>query len=553
MPRRINRSNNSAAVDVINTLDSTALVAQVRSLLAEAQALSARLAALNEVTVAMQSDLDIEAILQALTRQARWVLDFQHFSIALAEDTIYQVRVLLGDKASAAVRSSHVGAIGRALRSQHALLLHELTEADDAPAGMCSALIMPLRSAGAVIGTLNFYARAPRHYTQDDQRIASALSVQLAAILLNVRLFAETTRTRDELRTVLESIGDSVLVIDSAGRIQLLNTAMRQMLHLPDADLAGRRALWLRRAASGRGQLLVPSAMVRPMVAAWRSQQFEAASGTLQLLDGPHLEWAYVPLVSTGAVVGAVLTFRDISARIELEQLRDDMLHMLVHDLRTPLAGLIMGLDMLGLPEDVFDEHDRKDMLGRTRNAAGQLLGQVNTILDLSKLEAGRLELEPESSDIGRMIDQVYALILALAQQNQQELLRDIVPDLPAIMVDARLIQRVIENLLGNALKFTPQYGRVTIGVWRPADADQLEVWIEDSGIGVPDQLKTYIFEKYGQAPGEARRRGTGLGLTYCKLAVEAHGGQIGVRDGAHGGSVFWFRLPLGTAEALND
>jgi signal transduction histidine kinase len=546
MPRRINRSTRPAASE-LHTLDSAALVTQVRSLLAEAQALSSRLAALNEVTVAMQADLDIEAILQALSRQARWVLDFQHCSIALSEETTYRVRALLGDMLPTAVRvlPIHVGAIGRALQSQHALLLHELTDADDAPPGMRSALIMPLRSAGATIGALNFYARAPRHYTQDDQRIASALSVQLSAILLNERLFRETTRTRDELLTVLESIGDSVLVIDSSGRIQLLNTAMRRLVRLPDGDLVGRRALWLRRATRTREHALLPSAMIRPLVTAWQSQPLGGASGTFQLVDGPHIEWAYAPLVATGTVVGAVLTFRDISARIALEQLRDDMLHMLVHDLRTPLSGLIMGLDMLGLPDGVFGPHEREEMLARTRAAAGQLLGQVNTILDLSKLEAGRLELELEHTTFGQLLDMIRAPFLSLARQNQLELLTNIADDLPPITVDIRLIQRVIENLLGNALKFTPQFGRVTIATRYIQDAGVIEIGIEDSGPGVPDALKAQIFEKYGQAPGEARRRGTGLGLTFCKLAVEAHGGQIGVRDGAHGGSVFWFRLPV--------
>ncbi len=545
MPRRINRSLTPVATNALETLDSAALVVQVRSLLAEAQALSARLAALNEVTVAMQAELDIETILRALTRQARWVLDFQHFSIALCEDTVYQVRMLLGDATPTRTLPLSTGAIGRALQSRHSLLLHELTDADDAPAGMRSALIMPLRSAGTTIGTLNFYARAPQHYSQDDQRIASALAVQLAAILLNGRLFTEATRARDELRTVLESIGDAVLVIDSFGRIQLLNSAMRQLLHLPDDDLTGRRALWLRRATHARAGALVPREMVLPLVAAWHTQQLGGASGTLQLPDGPHLEWAYAPLVSTGTVVGAVLTFRDISVRIELEQLREDMLHMLVHDLRTPLSGLIMGLDMLGLPVGMIPEHERENMLARTRNAAGQLLGQVNTILDLSKLEAGRLELELESTAIEGQLDQVHALFLSLAQQNQQELLRDIADALPPILVDARLIQRVIENLLGNALKFTPEYGRVTIGARHVVDADVIEVWFADSGPGVPEEFKAHIFEKYGQAPGESRRRGTGLGLAFCKLAVEAHGGQIGVRDGEHGGSVFWFRLPV--------
>src|SRR4051812_40751162 len=138
MPRRINRLINSAPVDALETLDSAALVLQVRSLLAEAQALSARLAALNEVTVAMQAELDIETILQVLTRQARWVLDFQHCSIALIEGTTYQVRVLHGDTQSAPARSVplQVGAIGRALQSQHSLLIPDLANADDAPAGM---------------------------------------------------------------------------------------------------------------------------------------------------------------------------------------------------------------------------------------------------------------------------------------------------------------------------------------------------------------------------------------------------------------------------------
>jgi K+-sensing histidine kinase KdpD len=553
MPRRINRSNRPEPTGTLDTLDSAALVTRVRSLLAEAQALSTRLAALNEVTVAMQADLDVDTILRVLTRQARWLLDFQYCSIALVDGATYQVRVLLGDQRPDAthVFPLHAGAIGRALQGQHALLLHEMTEADHPPAGMRSALIMPLRSAGTSIGTLNFYARAPQHYTQDDQRIASALTVQLAAILLNVRLFTETTRARDELRTVLESIGDAVLVIDPAGRIQLLNTAMRRMLHLPDVDLSGRRALWLRRAARAHDQPQASIAAVRSLVAAWHTQPLEGAGGTFQLADGPHLEWAYAPLVSSGVVIGAVLTFRDITARIELEQLREDMLHMLVHDLRTPLSGLMMGLDMLGMPPELISEDERKYLLARTRNAAGQLLAQVNTILDLSKLEAGRLELELKPADISSLIEQSCTLMLSIAQQSQQELVKQIAAGLPLLPIDARLIQRVIDNLLGNALKFTPQHGRVAVGARYLPDAGAVEVWLADSGPGVPDAYKTHIFEKYGQAPGEARRRGTGLGLTYCKLAVEAHGGHIGVRDAEQGGSVFWFRLPASTAEPV--
>lgn len=545
MPRRTTRSLAPAAADGLDTLDPAALVTQVRSLLAEAQALSARLAALNEVAVAMQADLDLNAILQALTRQARWVLDFQHCSIALVDGTTYHVQVLLGEPepATSHARPLHAGAIGRVLQGGHALLLHELAEADEAPAGMHSALIMLLRSAGERLGTINFYAHAPHHYTQDDLRIAAALTVQLAAILLNVRLFSETTRARDELRTVLESIGDSVLVINAAGRIQLLNSAVRRLLGLPGAELVRRRALWLRRVARTHDQALLSGAAIRALLRAWQARPAEGASGIFQLTDGRHIEWAYAPLLAAGADMGGVLTFRDVSPRVELEQLREDLLHMLVHDLRTPLSGLIMGLDMLAMPPEMIGPAERADMLGRVRNAAGQLLGQVTTILDLSKLEAGRLELEREPIGVARLLDRALALVLSLAQQNRQALLRDIPDDLPQIVVDARLMQRVIENLLGNALKFTPYGGRVTLGARRVAD-DAIELWVADSGPGVPEGLQAHIFEKYGQAPGQARR-GSGLGLAFCKLVVEAHGGQIGVRDAPAGGGVFWLRLPM--------
>jgi PAS domain S-box-containing protein len=545
MPRRTIRSRAPAA-DPLDTLDPAALVTQVRSLLAEAQALSARLAALNEVAVAMQADLDLDAILQALTRQARWVLDFQHCSIALVDGATYRVQVLLGDPEPGHVhaRSVQSGAIGRALQGRHALLLHELGEADEAPAGMRSALIMPLRSAGETLGTINFYAHAPRHYTQDDLRIASALTVHLAAILLNVRLFSETTRARDELRTVLESIGDSVLVINAAGRIQLLNSAVRSLLGLPGAELVGRRALWLRRAARVHEQPLLAAAAIRALLGAWQARPAEGASGVFQLSDGRHIEWAYAPLLAAGVDMGGVLTFRDISTRMELEQLREDLLHMLVHDLRTPLSGLIMGLDMLAMPLEILGPQERADMLARTRNAAGQLLGQVNTILDLSKLEAGRLELEPEWVEVSWLLERAHALVLPLARQNQQELLLDVPLELPPIRADERLIHRMIENLLGNALKFTPQAGRVALGA-RQVAADTIELWVEDSGPGVPEEHRAHIFEKYGQVPGQARRRGTGLGLAFCKLVAEAHAGQIGVRDAPGGGSVFWIRLPV--------
>lgn len=544
MPRTT-RTLDSPPPDSLDTLEPSALIEQVRSLLAAAQGLSSRLAALNEVAVAVQSSLDADEILLVLTRQARWILDFQYCTIALCDSAAYHIQVLQGDPA--AIQGGlhhlrHTGAIGGALNRGHALLLHNLSEVD-APAGMRSALIVPLRSGGEIAGTLNFYAHAAQHYTQDDLRIASALAVQVAVMLQNMRLFAAVTYARDELRTVLESIGDAVLVIGVDGRIRLLNSAMRRLLNLPDTDLTNRRVLWLRRAARFHGQLLIPSIALRALKAVWRAQPVAGASGSAQLNDARYVEWAYAPLVANGIVAGCVLTFRDVSVRMELELLRDDMLHMLVHDLRTPLAGLMMGLDILTLPIEHIGPEERAELLERTRSSARHLLDQVNAILDVRKLEAGRLELDREPASIMLLIDQALTGLLPLAQHAEQVILQEIAPDLPLIALDKRLFRRVIENIVGNALKFTPRGGRIVIGA-RLEHANCLSIWVQDNGPGIPEELWALIFEKYGQAPGQARRQGTGLGLAFCKLVVEAHGGQIGVERAPDGGSIFWLHIP---------
>ncbi|KPV52141.1 hypothetical protein SE17_17250, partial [Kouleothrix aurantiaca] len=381
MPRRIVRPISSLE-NQLHELDSAALAQQVRSLLVEAQALSARLAALNEVTLAMQSDLSFEGVLQVVTREARWLLDFQYCSVALSssDGASYQEVALLGeqDDARRRVYAREAGAIGQSLVNGHALIVHELSKAD-APAGMRSALIVPLRNGGSDIGTLNFYANRPRHYTQADLRFASTFAGQVAAALQNSRMFASVQQARNDLRTVLESISDAVLVIDADARVRLINRSAQRMFSVPEKGIVGRPALWFRRVRYTRERRLIPAETFRELVQAWQAQPRVARTGICQLADGRHFEWAYAPLRGLGVAAGAVVSFRDISARVELEQMRDDMLHMLVHDLRTPLTGVIMGIDMLMMPGDFVPPDERQALLAQTYRAAESLLEQLNT------------------------------------------------------------------------------------------------------------------------------------------------------------------------------
>jgi two-component system, NtrC family, sensor histidine kinase KinB len=540
MPRRTAQPVPAGA----DAPSAEALVVQVRTLLAEAQALSTRLAALNEVAAVMQSRLDADSVLQALARHARWLIDFQVCSVALREEEGYRVRLLRGGPPSSQRHPAGAGAIGRAIAGRHAILLTKPNPEDLSPPEMESGLIVPLISGGELLGTLNFYARAPGRYTQDDMRIAAALATQVAALLENVRLFADVTRARDDLSTVLESIGDAVLVIDRRGRIRLLNGAARALLSIGGGALEGRRALWLLRQTQANGQPLVTPAAVRLIVVAWRAQG-SGGGGMLQLTDGRSLEWTLAPLAATGELAGTVLTLRDVSPRLALERLRDDMIQMLVHDLRTPLTSLIMGLDMLGYAETVEDAELRAHVLSTSRASAGRLLAQINLILDVRKFEAGRIELDRTPTNIAWLCEQAVRPLLPIAAQSHQQVCFALPSDLPAADIDRGMIERVLENLVGNALKFTPQAGTIEVGARLASAGRAIELWVRDNGIGVPPELRDTIFEKYGQAPGDARRKGTGLGLTFCKLTVEAHGGRIGVDPVPTGGSRFWLQLPL--------
>lgn len=551
MPRRVVRPLPSLE-NQLHELDSSALVGQVRSLLAEAQALSARLAALNEVTLAMQTDLSFEGVLQVVTREARWLLDFQYCSVALcsSDGATYQEQVLLGEQ-DATRRGTYArgaGVIGQALVNGHALVLHELNQAD-APLGMRSALIVPLRSGGSDFGTLNFYATSPRHYSQADLRFASAFAGQISAALQNSRMFASVQQARNDLRTVLESISDAVLVIDADARVRLINRSAQRMFSVPEKGVVGRPALWFRRVRYTREKPLIPPETFRDLVRAWQAQPRTAASGTCQLADGRHFEWAYAPLRGVGIAAGAVVSFRDISARVELEQMRDDMLHMLVHDLRTPLTGVIMGIDMLMMPGDFVPPDERHALLSQTYRAAESLLEQLNTVLDVRRLEVGRMELDLVPLSVADLIEYALQPMKALIQHNKQTLQRWVGDDLPVVAGDVRLLQRVLENFLGNAIKFASLEGELEIGARYQADAGCVRVWVGDNGPGVPEVLRERIFEKYSQAPGE-ERRGTGLGLAFCKLVIVAHEGTIGMEDRPDGGSIFWFDLPVHAEDA---
>ncbi|HEY71824.1 MAG: hypothetical protein B6I35_06910 [Anaerolineaceae bacterium 4572_32.2] len=229
----------------------------------------------------------------------------------------------------------------------------------------------------------------------------------------------------------------------------------------------------------------------------------------------------------------------------ELLRLREELADMIVHDLRNPLGVISSGMELLEGELDVETKSEYVDSLMETMGrSVWRMQRLVETLLDIARLEEGKIALRLAPVDVTALIEEVVTEERHLAENHGVSLESLLPADIPLAMADRDVVQRMLINLLDNALKFTPRGGRVWVDV-QPR-GEQIQVEVVDTGPGIPPEERERIFEKFTQAQGQAEpRRGLGLGLTFCRMAVEAHGGCIWVEDGLQGrGSCFIFTLP---------
>ncbi len=226
----------------------------------------------------------------------------------------------------------------------------------------------------------------------------------------------------------------------------------------------------------------------------------------------------------------------------DLEALRDNLVHMIVHDMRSPLMAIVGGLQLLSGKVDTESDAVRQ-CIDLSSSAASELNTMVTALLDISKMESGQLPLDRRTCDIKTIAASAIESMAAAAELEKVHVVLS--AKSVELMADDGLIRRVFQNLINNAIKFSCADSTISMGI--SADEKLVKVTVEDKGPGIPEEYREKIFEKFGQVEAGRRRtkHSTGLGLTFCKLAIEAHGGQIGVDSSVGQGSVFWFTLPV--------
>lgn len=414
---------------------------------------------------------------------------------------------------------------------------------------------MPIRYGGEVREVLSLAFAEDRPVRQRDLNSIVVLASQTAGHLENAMLHEHIRAGSDRMRAILNSTRDGILLIDRNGFLVDCNPSAERLLGIDKDEFLGKHfVLTLSRIMGGdeiqgagysRAQLVSLARQLRLEPERITSRQFSRTVGTQQI----HIEEIGSPVLNDRSeIVGRLLVLRDITEQKQLEVYRDEITHMAVHDLRGPLWAVISGIMLAQEDLNLIPgtEMTRKT-LGVAAQSASGLLKLVDSLMDISKLETRQMPLTRAPVIIDELIASALASLSGTVDEANITFEVDIESDLSPLNIDAVIIQRVLVNLLDNALRHTPTGGKILVSARR--NGYDVVIRVADSGPGIPQAERDRIFERFRQVKDNIPLRGpkgSGLGLTFCKLAVEAHGGHIWVEENSPlSGACFAVSLPV--------
>ena len=401
--------------------------------------------------------------------------------------------------------------------------------------GAKSAICIPLMSRERLVGVLTTVNPAPNNLNEDDLALLQAIADQAGIAIYNARLYDALQATHRRYRELFEDSIVPIIITTMDGHIieanrqaiQISNYSLAELvqhtifeLHQPQKQTLGKNLEKLARTPiiSYESQLNTRDMKNTPVEVYVRKVNIE---------DEEFLQW----------------TLQDISERKELDALRENLIAMIYHDLRSPLSNIISSVDMITVMAPATIAPTLQPVLEIMKRSTDRLGRLISSLLDIHRLEAGQSIVQWQEIDLEELIPEAVQAIQPVIEHKNQALSVSLPRDIPHLKGDVDMIRRVIINLLENAVKFTPNEGRIEIGA-KPVDQG-VEVWIQDNGPGIPKEAQAEIFNKFTRLRAKEIPKGMGLGLAFCKLAVQAHKGKIWVESEPGVGSEFLFQLPL--------
>jgi signal transduction histidine kinase/DNA-binding response OmpR family regulator len=526
-----------------------------------------RLEVVGELASLINTTFDLDEIFQAAIVTVRRVLRFRRASVTLLSDDRqhYHLHTLYDAARGGFLRVEEsfgldYGLPGRAIRSGEALRVDAFagTEGIREPGeGAISALILPLRVDGTVIGTLNLGAEESQRYDDDDLELAQLLGRQIETSLHYSKLLFTIERQRDELTAehrrvrlhevrleALVEAGDSAILMADVGKVVHANRAMAQLLGLPLEVVRGASLDHVHRALAR--SLRDPDALdaqlaaLQPVGAPLRDQVdlvFPRPRTFRRSVDpvvGPH-----------GEPMGHLVVYQDVTRAAAAEAAKDEFVSLVSHELRTPLTSVKTSLSLLsrGAAGQVNDA--MTELIAIALRNLERLIRLVDDLLDLSRIESGRLVTNLAATSGGAVAAHAVEMVRGFADTQGVTLDCDTGAAARPVLVDPARLEQVFVNLLSNAIKFSPPGGRVAVR-WR-AEPDTLITEIADEGPGIPKEQLAAVFDKFRQLEPAATRGhgGAGLGLYISRAIVEQLNGALWAESEGTRGTRFYVKLPL--------
>jgi two-component system, sensor histidine kinase and response regulator len=362
---------------------------------------------------------------------------------------------------------------------------------------------------------------------------------------------AKLAEARDVYEAAARNLTDGLMILDRDERVTFWNARLEELLGVAAGTAAGQRLAEL--------DAVLPTAVIKPDPASRRSaddvpgQEPATSAWPVDMPSGLSLMVLTFPIVGPdGQFLGHARLVRDVTHERAVDRLKDQFVSMVSHELRTPMNGVI-GMTEL-LLETPLDANQR-EFAETIRDSGRALVVIVNDILDISRLQHGKIELEETELDIRSVVEHIMELLIGPARRKGVELIGRVDRGVPqSLRGDSGRLRQVLTNLVGNAIKFT-DHGEVSLRIASPVPSDSqllLRCEVHDTGIGIEPSAIDHLFEPFRQADSSVTRRygGTGLGLAICKRLVTAMGGEIGVSSTPGQGSTFWFTVRLKRPDA---
>lgn len=360
----------------------------------------------------------------------------------------------------------------------------------------------------------------------------------------------DTASERSKYEAIIQGVSDGLIVTDNSGTIFLMNTIASQILLLPPKVYSGIRIFELFSLLDTNEKSVNPQQW--PYIKATLTGTKSTEDFLYVLPNGRKIELNITasPFLGGGKIMGAITIIRDVTKERQVDRMKTEFISLASHQLRTPLSAIRWFTEMLLNGDAGKLNPEQEEFAKNVSDSTQRMIDLVNSLLNISRIESGRISIDPKPTNLKELLDTVIVEVKLKADQRKQHIIVSVHEGLPIISLDPKLIRQVFLNLLTNAIKYTPEGGEISVFISKKDK--EIISQVSDNGYGIPKEQQGRIFERFFRAANIIKKEtdGTGLGLYLIKAIIESSHGKIWFQSEENKGTSFFFSLPLSGMEA---